>query len=184
MMRPQSISANSPHGKLLALGSALKLLLIFDTLALLLSNTHAYIWGLQQHQREISLPSQILFTDFLDKADAAVEAKKVQEGDALCADNDGTPAVQNEDEEGDEGVELCMPRLFDFEDKHKSFVFIEKIKLFIHAEVGYLKKDIIVEHTDSHLWVEHLSLFKRNLWIITHLFINMSQPSPFSSSWW
>jgi len=42
-MQPQSISANSPHVKLLVLGSALKLLLIFDSLVLLLSNTYAYI---------------------------------------------------------------------------------------------------------------------------------------------
>jgi len=108
----------------------------------------------------------------------------MQEGDVLCTDDNGAPAVQNEDEEGDEGAELCMPRSFDFEDKHKSFVFMEKIKLFIHAEVGYLKKDVIVECTDSYLQVKHLSLFKRNLWIITHLFVNMSQPSLFSSSWW
>ena len=78
----------------------------------------------------------------------------MQEGDALCADDDGAPAVQNEDEEGDAGVELRMPRSFDFEDEHKSFVFMEKIKLFIHTELGYLKKDVVGERTDSHWWVE------------------------------
>jgi len=47
-----------------------------------------------------------------------------------------------------------MPESFDFEDKRKPFVLMAKIELFIHEEVEYLKKDDVVERTDSHSWVE------------------------------
>ena len=46
-----------------------------------------------------------------------------------------------------------MPESFDFEDEHKPFVLMAKIKLilFIHAEMEYVKKDIVI---DSHSWVD------------------------------
>jgi len=47
-----------------------------------------------------------------------------------------------------------MPESFDFEDERKPFVLMAKIKFFIHAEVKYLKKAVIVERTDSHSWVD------------------------------
>ena len=45
-----------------------------------------------------------------------------------------------------------MSESFDFEDKRKPFVLMAKIELFIHEED--LKKDVVVERTDSHSWVE------------------------------
>ena len=47
-----------------------------------------------------------------------------------------------------------MPESFDFEDEFKPFVLMAKIKFFIHAEVEYLKKDVVVKRIDNHLWVE------------------------------
>jgi len=47
-----------------------------------------------------------------------------------------------------------MPESFDFEDERKPFVLMAKIKFFIHAEVKYLKKDVVIERTDGHSWVE------------------------------
>ena len=47
-----------------------------------------------------------------------------------------------------------MPESFDYEDERKPFVLMAKIKLFIHAEMEYVKKDVVVERIDSHSWVD------------------------------
>ena len=47
-----------------------------------------------------------------------------------------------------------MAESFDFEDERKPFVLMAKIKLIIHAEVEYVKKDVVVERIDSHSWIE------------------------------
>ena len=43
---------------------------------------------------------------------------------------------------------------FDFEDERKPFFLMAMIKLFIHAEVEYIKKNVVVERIESHSWVE------------------------------
>lgn len=43
-----------------------------------------------------------------------------------------------------------MPGSFEFEDGRKPFILMEQIRFFVHAGVGYLKKDVVGEPAASH----------------------------------